>query len=111
MDFKVAMHTVLLEAFPSATIKCCRFHLWAKHGGGRSKLSGLVLILDIMPDCAHYLLENYVTSDSTFTPDIWAGIPSEEKRLTNNSTESFHPHFNEQSKHLIQPFSYFTSCI
>ena len=44
IDFEVAMHTVLREAIPSATIKCCRFHLWTKHGGGRSKLSGLVLI-------------------------------------------------------------------
>ena len=42
---------------------------------------------DIMPDCpddqncnkfADYLLENYVTFDSKFTPDMWAGIPSEE---------------------------------
>ena len=43
---------------------------------------------------AIYLLENYVTLDSKFTPDMWAGIPSEEK-TTNNGTE-FHSHFNEQ---------------
>ena len=45
---------------------------------------------DIMLDCpddqncntfAEYLLENYVTFDSTITPDMWAGILSEEKRL------------------------------
>ena len=36
-----------------------------------------------------------MTFDSKFTPDMWAGIPSEEKR-TNNGTESFHAHFNEQ---------------
>ena len=57
-----------------------------------------------MPDCpddqncnefADYLLENYVTFDSKFTPDMWDGIPSEEKR-TNDGTESFHTHFNEQ---------------
>ena len=46
---------------------------------------------DLMQDCsedqncenfADYLLENYVTFDSKFTPD--------------NDTESFHAHFNEQ---------------
>ena len=59
---------------------------------------------DTMPDrpddqnChkfADYLLENYVTFDSKFTPDMWASNPSEEKR-TNNGTESFHAHLNEQ---------------
>ena len=58
---------------------------------------------DIMADCpdnqncnkfADYLLENFVTFHSKFTPDMWAGIPSEENR-TNNGTESFHAHFNE----------------
>ena len=44
---------------------------------------------------ADYLLENYVTFDSKFTPDMRAGIPAEEKR-TNNGTESLHTHFNEQ---------------
>ena len=44
---------------------------------------------------ADYLLENYVPFDSKFTPDMWAGIPSDKKR-TNNGTESFHAHFNEQ---------------
>ena len=117
------MKRVLSDCFLfilSASIKCCRFHLWVKHSGGRSKLSGLVLITkttrveptevedcfteDIMPDCpdeqncnefADYLLENYVTFDSKFTPDMWAGIPSEENR-NNNGTESFHTHINEQ---------------
>ena len=98
--------TVLEEAIQSATIKCCRFHV--KHGGGKSKLSGVMLITkttrvkptevedcfteDTMQDCpdnqncnkfADYLLENYVF---TIT-------------LTNSST------------HLIPPFSYLTSCI
>ena len=59
---------------------------------------------DTMPDrpddqnChkfADYLLGNYVTFDSNFTPDTWASIPSEEKR-TNNGTEPFHAHLNEQ---------------
>ena len=97
-----------------------------------SMLSGLVLMTkttkveptevedclteDIMPDCpvnqncnkfAEYLLENYVTFDSKITSDMWAGIPSKEKR-TNNGKESFHAHFN---MHLSQPFSYLTSCI
>ena len=36
-----------------------------------------------------------MTFDSKFTPDMWAGILSEKKR-TNNYTESFHAHINEQ---------------
>ena len=56
-----------------------------------------------MPDCpddqncnnfADYLLESYVTFDSKFTPDMWAGIPTKEKR-TNNGTELFRAHFKE----------------
>ena len=59
---------------------------------------------DIMPDCpasqnsqkfADHFVNNYVTSESKFPPDMWAGIPSEDKR-TNNGTESFHTHSNEQ---------------
>ena len=44
---------------------------------------------------ADYLLENYVTFDSMFTPDMRASNPSEEKR-TDNFTESFPDHLNEQ---------------
>ena len=33
-----------------------------------------------------------MTFDSNITPDMWTGIPLEEKR-TNNGTESFHSHF------------------
>ena len=95
-------------------------------------LSGLVLITkttrveptevfteDIMPDCpddqncntfAEYLLENYMTFDSNITPDMWAGIPSEEKR-TNSSTECFTLTLTYSSTHLSQSFSYLTSCI
>ena len=36
-----------------------------------------------------------MTFDSKFIPDMWAVIPPEEK-ITSNSTESFHAHFNEQ---------------
>ena len=41
------------------------------------------------------LLENYVTFDSKFSPDTWAGIPPGGKR-TNNGKESFHAHFNKK---------------
>jgi hypothetical protein len=41
------------------------------------------------------LVENYVTVDSKFPPEMWACEPSEDK-WTNNGTESFHAHFNEQ---------------
>ena len=37
-------------------------------------------------------LEKYVALDSKFTPDMKAGILSEEKK-TNKGTESFHAHF------------------
>ena len=50
------------------------------------------------PKCekfADYLVENYVAGDSKFPPEMWAGVPSDEKR-TNNGTESFHAHFNGQ---------------
>ena len=96
-------------------------------------LSGLVLITkttrvvltevedcfteDIMPDCpddqscntfAEYLLENYMTFDSKFTPDMWAGIPSEEKRLI-IAQSRFMLTLTNSSAHLSQPFSYFVS--
>ena len=82
-------------------------YVWVKHGGGRSELSGLVLITkttgveptevedgfteDTMPNCpddqncnkfAEYLLENYIF------------------KLTKNS-----------STHFIPLFSYLTNCI
>ena len=44
--------------------------------------------------CADYLLENYVILDSKFTPDMWSGIPSEEKG-TKGATDSFHNHCND----------------
>ena len=37
-------------------------------------------------------LENYLALDSKFTPDMEAGILSEEKK-TNKGTESFNAHF------------------
>ena len=42
---------------------------------------------------ADYLVENYVTDNSKFPPEMWAEVPSNNKR-TNNSAESFHAHFN-----------------
>ena len=62
------------------------------------------MIVSQMPDCpddqncnkfADYLLENFVTFDSKFTPIMWACIPSEEKRIA-NGTELFHAHFKDQ---------------
>ena len=127
------MHTVLREVIPSAIIQCCRFHLWAKHGGGRSKLSDLVINTkttrveptevedcfteDIMPICpdhqncnkfADFLFDKYVIFESKFTPNMWAGIPSEDKR-TNNSKESFHAHYNEQY-YASHPTIFISSC-
>ena len=56
-----------------------------------------------------YLLENYVTFDS-FTPDMWNGIPSEERELI-MAKNRFILTLTNRSKHLVQPFSYLTSCI
>lgn len=44
---------------------------------------------------ADYLVENYVTGNSRFPPDLWAEAPSTLK-TTNNAAESFHAHFNKQ---------------
>ena len=74
---------------------------------------------DIMQDCpddqncntfAEYLLEDYMTFDSNITPDMWAGIPSEEKRLI-MSPNRFALTLTNSSTHLIQPFSYLKSYI
>ena len=44
---------------------------------------------------ADYLVENYITQESRFPPQMWAGAPSDAIR-TNNASESFHAHFNER---------------
>ena len=44
---------------------------------------------------ADYLVEDYVTDNSRFPPEMWAEVPLNNKR-TNNSIESFHAHFNAQ---------------
>ena len=127
VDFEVhvAMHTVLGVAIPSATIKYCRFYLWAKLCDGKSKLSGLVLLTkttrvertdvdcfteDIMPDCpdhqncnkfADYLLENFVTFDSKFTPDMWAGNFPQKRRELIMAQNGFTLTLRNSSMHLI----------
>ena len=69
-----------------------------------------------MPDCsddqncnkfADYLMENYVTFDSKFTPGTWVGIPSEKRELI-MSHNRFTLTLTNSSMHLIQPFSYLT---
>jgi len=42
-----------------------------------------------------YILNNYISSDSTFPPMLWATEPSTEARTT-NGPESFHSYFNAQ---------------
>ncbi|KAL4111982.1 hypothetical protein QTP88_015835 [Uroleucon formosanum] len=44
---------------------------------------------------ADYIQNNYISSDATFPPILWATEPSKEARMT-NGPESFHSHFNEQ---------------
>lgn len=42
---------------------------------------------------ADYLVDNYISNDSSFPPDIWACCDSSTERTT-NACESFHSHFN-----------------
>ena len=53
-----------------------------------------------------YLLENYVAFDSKVTPDMWAGFRREEM-----AQNCFTLILTNSSMHLIQTFSYLTSCI
>lgn len=41
-----------------------------------------------------YLTEHYISEDSTFPPKLWA-CNSSSLRLTTNTCESFHSHFNK----------------
>ena len=49
-----------------------------------------------------YVFHGYILNASTFPPSMWAEIPDEAAKRTNNGAESFHAHFNAQfySKHL-----------
>lgn len=57
---------------------------------------------DLMTECptderlikyCDYLVDNYISEDSVFTPSLWA-CNSTSMQLTTNSCESFHSHFN-----------------
>jgi hypothetical protein len=47
---------------------------------------------------ADYMLENYVSSDARYPPQLWADtcIPQERSKRTTNGPEAFHSHFNGQ---------------
>ena len=45
---------------------------------------------------ADYMLENYVSSDARYPPQLWADIPRERSKRTTNVPEAFHSHFNGQ---------------
>jgi hypothetical protein len=45
---------------------------------------------------ADYVVENYISPESTFPPPMWSAQPSAEVKRTTNGAESFHAHFNEQ---------------
>lgn len=81
---------------------------WLKHSFGLHFLCPSEIedsfcedLMSVMPEdprCskyADYLVENYVTDNSKFPSEMWAEVPSNNKR-TNNSAESFHAHFNAQ---------------
>lgn len=48
---------------------------------------------DKVIEYADYLVENYISDDSVFPPQIWASCSSDKERTT-NACESFHSHFN-----------------
>ena len=45
---------------------------------------------------ADYVLDTYVSNVSRYPPSFWAGAPTPNCKRTNNSSESFHSHYNEQ---------------
>jgi hypothetical protein len=45
---------------------------------------------------ADYILKNYIASNSKFTPNLWAQLPSLDSKRTTNAAESFHAHYNKQ---------------
>ena len=60
---------------------------------------------DVMPDLpndsrciafADYIVETYVAEEARFPPELWAAVPPNEMKRTNNGPEAFHSHFNQQ---------------
>jgi hypothetical protein len=45
---------------------------------------------------ADYILENYVTVNSTFPPTIWESSPDPDTKRTTNGSKSFHSHLRAQ---------------
>ena len=45
---------------------------------------------------ADYILKNYMASNSKFTPNLWAQLPTLDSKRTTNAAESFHAHYNKQ---------------
>ena len=53
---------------------------------------------------SNYLLNNYISNDASFLPNIWAAATADLNRMT-NVCESFHSHFNKSfnSNHPLHP--------
>ena len=45
---------------------------------------------------ADYVLRGYIAPTSTYPPSMWASIPEENSKRTNNGPEAFHSKFNTQ---------------
>ncbi|KAJ8304917.1 hypothetical protein KUTeg_018500 [Tegillarca granosa] len=45
---------------------------------------------------ADYILDGYVAETSSYPPLMWAAVPDERNKRTNNGPEAFHSHFNGQ---------------
>ena len=120
IDFEVDMHTVLRDAIPSATIKCCRFHLWRKvqtigigaHYKDNQKLRKLsqrIICQTVLTTrTAIHLLTIYWRTMWHFTQGLLQTCGRRELIMAQNS---FTFTLTNSSTHLIQPFSYLSSCI
>lgn len=131
-DFERAIHAAIIQVFPYAKIKGCRFHLgqswWRKIqkiglaaeyskdndvGQYLRYIFGLPFLNptdvgecfaidfgEILPaehqavqQFADYLVDNYISEEADFPPEMWAENSSSLQRTT-NACESFHSKFN-----------------
>ncbi|KAE9537652.1 hypothetical protein AGLY_006675 [Aphis glycines] len=118
IDFEKAIHLAVNEVWPSSKIVGCRFHLiqaWyrnvQKYGLATEYQNNTSIepsevsdcfTQDLMAECptdeelvkyCDYLVENYISEDSVFSPTLWA-CNSASIQLTTNACESFHSYFN-----------------
>ncbi|KAE9537550.1 hypothetical protein AGLY_006573 [Aphis glycines] len=106
IDFEKAIHLAVNEVWSSSKIVGCRFHLTQACFGliflEPSEVSDC-FIQDLMAECptdeklvkyCDYLVENYISENSVFSPTLWARN-SASIQLTTNACELFHSYFNK----------------